>query len=65
MPFDEERLIQQREKLGTRLRGAIEQSGLGSTPPPPPKANPEADAGAPVSGWRKALENAGRAIKGQ
>jgi hypothetical protein len=65
MPTDEERLIQQREKLGERFRGAIDKSGLGAAPPPPPKPNPEADAGAPVSGWRKALENAGRAIKGQ
>lgn len=63
MPTDEERLIQQREKLGERLRGAIEKSGLGTTPPPPPKPNLEADTGAPVSGWRKALENAGKAIK--
>jgi hypothetical protein len=30
-----------------------------------PAPNPEADAGAPKAGWRKALENAGKALKGQ
>ena len=62
MPTDEEKLIEAERKRRERFSTFSKGTNTGKVNEPAP--NPEADAGAPQVGWRKALENAGKAIKG-
>ena len=55
------RLAERRKRFGEVGTAA----GLGPKPPPPPAPNPEADAGAPVGGWRGALDNMYESVVGK
>jgi len=58
---NEEQLIQQEEERRRRFSRGTDTG----KPAPAPQPNPEAEQGAPKVGWRKHLENVGKAVTGK
>lgn len=64
MPSSEEKKIEELIKTEEKRRERFSRGAPKGTAPAP-KPNPEADAGAPKSGWRRLLENVTKDITGR